>query len=120
LSEAFDGKELEWVLNDLGLTKDADARYFQIAITKIGLVEKADLNEEFFLASAPGKDIKTEEAYRNYLREEIQAYWDSQTGNQLQHTLYHELLEHTNIEFPEAFLKRWMQTEARPPRHRPR
>jgi trigger factor len=119
LSAALDEKEREWVLNDLGLPKEdlaAAEKYFRATITKVGLVEKADLNEEFFKAAAPGKDIKTEEEYRNNVRDEIQAHWDSQSGNQLQHTLYHVLLDNTKIEFPEAFLKRWMQTGGEKPK----
>jgi len=116
LSTSFDDREKDWVLNDLGLAKEDADKYFLMKLTKVGLVEKADLNEEFFQASAPGKELKTEEDFRNYLKGEIQAYWDGQTGNQLQHTLYHELLDHTNIEFPEAFLKRWMQTSGETPK----
>ena len=119
LSTALDEKEREWVLGDLGLPKEDPAaaeKYFRVTITKVGLVEKADLNEEFFQAAAPGKDIKTEEEYRNNVRDEIQAHWDSQSFNQLQHTLYHVLLDNTKIEFPEAFLKRWMQTGGEKPK----
>jgi trigger factor len=119
LSGAFDEKEREWILSDLGLPKEDEAaagKYFKVLITKVGLVEKANLNEEFFNTAYPGKELKTEEAFRAAIREEIQGYWDSQSGNQLQHTLYHELLEHTLIEFPEAFLKRWMQTGGEKPK----
>src|SRR5258708_1444141 len=119
LSAAFDEKEREWVLNDLGLSKDDPAaadKYFKAEITKVGLIEKAELNEEFFKTAYPTKELKTPEEFRNTIREEIQAYWDGQSGNQLQHTLYHEILDHTNIEFPEAFLKRWMQTEGEKPK----
>jgi trigger factor len=119
LSAALDEKEREWVLNDLGLSKDDPAaadKYFKAEITKVGLIEKADLNEEFFKTAYPNKELKTEEELRNTIREEIQAGWDSQSGNQLQHTLYHELLDHTNIEFPESFLKRWLQTGGEKPK----
>ena len=119
LSAALDQKEREWVLNDLGLSKDDPAaadKYFRATITKVGLIEKAELNEEFFKAAAPNKEIQTAEAFRDHVRDEIQAYWDTQAGNQLQHTLYHELLDHTNIEFPESFLKRWMQTGGEQPK----
>jgi len=119
LSTALDEKEREWVLNDLGLPKEDPAaaeKFFRATITKVGLVEKADLNEAFFQAAAPGRDIKTEEEYRNNVRDEIQAHWDSQSFNQLQHTLYHVLLDNTKIEFPEAFLKRWMQTGGEKPK----
>jgi trigger factor len=112
-SQAFDEKEREWVLNDLGLPKEDTAaadKYFRAEITKIGLVEKAELNETFFQTVYPARQISTVEAFRDVVKDEIQAYWDGQSRNQLQHSLYHLLLDHTKIEFPEDFLKRWMQT----------
>ena len=113
LAGAFDEKEREWVLSDLGLPKEDAAaadKYFNLLITKVGLIEKAGLNEEFFKTVYPDKELKTEDEFREAIRHEIQAYWDSQSANQLQHALYHVLLDQTHIEFPEAFLKRWMQT----------
>lgn len=112
LSKAFDEKEREWVLGDLGLDKEDTAapdKFFNMAITKVGLVEKADLNEAFFEAALPGKGIKTEAAFRDAVKADIQAYWDKQSSNHLQHELYHILLDHTQIDFPETFLKRWLQ-----------
>ncbi len=41
-------KKKEWILGDLGFDKhDAAAanKYFKMVITKVGLVEKAELNE---------------------------------------------------------------------------
>lgn len=112
LSKAFDEKEREWVLGDLGLDKHdtaAAGKFFNMLITKVGLVEKADLNEEFFEAALPGKGVKTEAEFRDAVKADIQAYWDKQSSNHLQHELYHVLLDHTRIEFPETFLKRWIQ-----------
>ena len=119
LSKAFDGKEREWILSDLGLDKEdatAAEKYFLVLITKVGLVEKSELNEEFFKTVYPSKELKTVEEFRNSIKEEIQSYWDAQSRSQLQHSIYHELLDHTNIEFPESFLKRWMQTSGEPPK----
>lgn len=112
-SQAFDEKERDWVINDLGLAKEDPAaadKYFRTTITKIGLVEKAELNEEFFKKVYPAKEITTLEGFRDAVKDEIQAYWDSQSRNQLQHSLYHVLLDHTKVDFPEDFLKRWMLT----------
>ena len=118
-SAAFDEKEREWVLNDLGLDK-ADAagagKYFKMEITKVGLIEKPELNEEFFNTAFPGRELKTEAEFRDAVKADIQAYWDNQSRNQLQHTLYHVLLDQTKIEFPEDFLKRWMQTGGEKPK----
>jgi trigger factor len=119
LSGAFDEKEREWVLGDLGLDKHdqtAAEKYFRVLITKVGLVEKATVNEEFFKTVYPNKELTNEHEFRAAIKEEIQAYWDSQSANQLQHAVYHELLDHTRIEFPEAFLKRWMQTGGEKPK----
>ena len=114
LDKAFDTKELEWMISDLGLDKEDAAssqKHFKILITKIGLLEKRELNEDFFKQLYPGQEIKTEEDFRKKIKEEIQAYWNSQSRNQLQHQAYHELLDHTIIHFPEGFLKKWMKTQ---------
>jgi trigger factor len=118
-SAAFDEKEREWVLGDLGIDKHDAAgadRYFKVAITKVGIIEKPELGEEFFKTAYPGKEITTEAEFRDAVKEDIQAYWDNQSRNQLQHNLYHILLDQTKIEFPEDFLKRWMQTGGEQPK----
>ena len=111
LKDAFPEKEREWILSDLGLDKeDASSieKHFKMTITKIGLVEKKELNEEFFNQVFPGKDLKTEEDFRKTLEEEIQKQWDAASHNQVQDQLYHTLTD-TPIEFPDAFLKRWIE-----------
>jgi len=122
LDKAFDTKELEWMISDLGLDKEnptSAQKHFKILITKIGLLEKRELNEDFFNQLYPGQEIKTEEDFRNKIKEEIQAYWNSQSRNQLQHQAYHELLDHTSIHFPEGFLKKWMKTQGDPAKDQP-
>ncbi len=119
LSQAFDEREKEWVLADLGFDKHDKAaadKYFNMVITKVGFVEKADLNEEFFKAAFPNKEIKSEEELKTAIREDIQSQWDRQSSNHLQHELYHVLLEHTKIEFPEPFLKKWLQRGGEQPK----
>jgi trigger factor len=112
LSKALEDDKLEAIVQDLGFEagdKDAGKKYFTLEIVKIGLVEKRELNEEFFKEIFPAKDIKTEEELRSTLKEEIQHYWDAQSRNQLQDQLYHYILDETKMEFPEPFLKRWLQ-----------
>jgi trigger factor len=72
------------------------------------LVEKKQLNEEFFNLVFPGKDLKTEEDFRKALEEEIQKQWDAASHNQVQDQLYHTLID-APLEFPESFLKRWLE-----------
>jgi len=113
LSKAFDDDKLEMFLQDLGFEKDdteAAKKYFNLDIVKIGLVEKRELDEDFFKEIYPGKEIKTEAGLREAIKEEIENYWKSQSRNQLQDQLYHYLLDETKMDFPVEFLKRWLQT----------
>jgi len=115
-SKAFEEKERDFILKDLGLEeKDAD-RFFNVLITKVGLIEKAEMTEEFFKTAYPNKEITNEEELRNAVKEDIQQYWDAQSRNQLSDQVYHQLLDHTSITFPESFLKRWMQNGGEKPK----
>jgi trigger factor len=115
LSKAFEDKERDFVMEDLGLDKtDAAAadKFFNLTITKIGFVEKAELNEEFFKGLYPDGNVTNEEEFRNAVKEEIQKYYDKQSSNQLQDQLYHQLIDDTQVSFPENFLKRWLEVGA--------
>jgi trigger factor len=114
LDKAFDDKELEVILSDLGLDKNDPAaaqKHFKIQITKIGLLEKKELNEEFFNQLYPNQEVKSEADFRNKIKEEIQAYWNNQAKNQIHDQVFHELTDHTAIQFPEGFLKKWVKTQ---------
>lgn len=111
IGDSFEAKEKEWVIGDLGLAEaeDANERSFRITITKIGFVEKRELNEEFFQQLFPGKNIAGEAEFKDAVKADIENYWASQTKNQVHDELFHFLVDHASIEFPEAFLKRWIQ-----------
>ena len=119
LKNAFDEKEREWIIGDLGLNKDdassAD-RHFKIEITKVGLMEKRELNEEFFNQLYPNQEVKTEDDFRNKIKEEIQAYWNGQATNQIHDQVFHQLVDHTEIKFPEGFLKKWVKSQGETPK----
>ena len=116
LSKAFEDKEKEAILADLGLTKDDGDKYFKLLITKVGLVEKAELNEEFFLSVYPNNEIKTEDEFRKAVKAEIEINFAQQARNQIYDQIYHYLVDHTKMEFPESFLKRWLQSGGEQPK----
>jgi trigger factor len=114
LIQAFDEKELDFIAGDLGLDKNDPAsvqKHFKIQITKIGLLEKRELNEEFFNQLYPNQEVKTEADFRNKIKEEIEAYWKNQARNQIHDQVFHYLSDHTEIKFPEGFLKKWLRTQ---------
>lgn len=114
LKNAFDEKERDRLKEHLGLNKEditAEEKHFKIGINKILLSEKRELNEEFYNQLYPSQDVKTIADFRNKVKEEIQSYWDAQARNQIHDQIYHELIDHTQITFPESFLKKWLKTQ---------
>lgn len=117
IKKAFEDKEAETILADLGLTKDDADKYFNLLITKVGLVEKAALDEELFKQVYPGNDnIKSEADLRNEIKAEIEKYYAQSARNQVQDQIYHYLVDHVNMELPENFLKRWLQNGGEKPK----
>lgn len=112
LNSAFDEKEREWIAGDLDLAKEDTAspdKYFKMTITKVGLVEKPEMNEEFFSQAFPVKEITNEEDFRKAAKETVEEQYKAQTQNQLHDQIYHQLVDGVHLEFPADFLKRWMQ-----------
>lgn len=112
LNEAFDDKEKEWLLKDLELDANnpADAdRTFEFTITKAALLIPAESDETFFEAAYPGRGLSNEEELRNAIKIDIESQYSSVSTNQLNDQIYHHLIDTTNIELPESFLKRWIK-----------
>lgn len=119
LNKAFEEKEREWVMGDLGLDKnnvEDTEKFFKMVITKVGLIEKSELNEEFFNTVYPGRNITTVDDFRSAVKDEISNYYKAQSSSQVQDQVYHQLVDHTQIDFPESFLKRWLQTGGEKPK----
>ena len=109
LKKAFEEKELDVILGDLGITKEQADTYFTLVVTKVGFVEKAALDETLFKASYPNQAIATEAEFRAAIKLDIEGYYEQQAKNQIHDQIYHHLIDHTKMEFPVAFLKRWLQ-----------
>jgi len=107
LSDAFDDEEIKVVLNDLGLDKENPenkALRLELNIIRIAFVENAPLDEAFFEKAFPKSDIKTEEAFRTRLKENIAFYYEGESKAQVQDQIYHFLLDEVNVELPDGFL----------------
>ena len=119
LNTAFEEKERDWITEDLGLSKEdtiSASKHFKIIISKIGLLEKRELDKEFFSQLYPDLELKTLEEFRDKIKGEIGAHWDSQSRNQIYDQAYHELLDHTEIKLPVSFLKKWIRTQSEKPK----
>ena len=118
LGEAFEEKEFGWVRDDLGQKENPHAAKLNLkmTITKIGLVEKRELNEEFFNQIFPERAIAAQAEFREAMRDDISKQWAQQARGQVQDEIYHFLLDHTDIAFPEDFLKRWIMQSSKEPK----
>ena len=109
LANAFEDKELDIIVGDLGISKNDGDKYFKLLITKVCFIEKAPLEEALYVATYPNDTIKTEEEFRAALKKDIEGHYESQAKNQIHDQIYHHLIDHTKMEFPTPFLKRWLQ-----------
>lgn len=116
LGKAFEAKEKEAILADLGLTDADTEKYFSLQITKVGLVEKAEMNAEFFASVYPNAAIATAEEFTAEVKKEMETYYDAQSRNQIHDQIYHHFVDHTPMDLPEGFLKRWLQTGGEKPK----
>jgi trigger factor len=117
LSTAFEDKEREWVQKDLGLDAAGFDKFFKATITKIGFVEKADLNETLYRKVFPNNEtMVTETEFRKAIEADIQKQWDNQARSQLFDQIYHYLIDSAQLSFPDPFLKRWMQNGGEKPK----
>ena len=82
---------------------------FRFTVTEILQYEKAALNEELF-KQLYGEDteVKTEEDFRNRIKEEIANNLVYSSDHKFAINTRDNLVEKTNLVLPEAFLKRWL------------
>lgn len=117
LGNAFSEGDAAYIGKDLGLKEDDAAtkdKTFRVSITKVGELEKKELNEEFFEQLHPGGEVKTEDELKAKTKDEIYRYWATQSRNQIHDQIFHSLVNNTNIDFPEAFLRKWLVSQNQP------
>lgn len=114
-SEAFDEKEKESFEKEFPAQENEDARY-TFLIEKIQLLEPASLDEDFFNAVYPEREITTEADFRNAIKLEIEPYYENQALNNIHDQIYHQLIDETKVELPENFLLRCLQEGGEKPK----
>ena len=107
LNEVFGDAYKDSIIQDLGLANDLN-KTMKISIEKIEKIEKAELGKYMYEKIYPGRDIDTDEKFKELLISEIQAYWDGHARNYLQNDIFERLVHETPITIPTEFLKRWM------------
>lgn len=116
LETAFSDKHLAAICSELGMQESQKNEQLRMQINKITHITLAEMNEAFFEKAYPGKEIKTEEGLKDAIRETIASHFAQQAKNQVYDQIYHLLVDHTPVSFPENFLKRWLQQGGEKPK----
>ena len=95
----------------LGITKvevEEMESDFSFTVSEISTLSPAEMNEEFFDKVFPAAEIKTEEAFRNQVREESEKAFVADSDHLFAHHMQEELVKAVNLELPDEFMKRWL------------
>ncbi len=81
---------------------------FRFTVESISRVEPAVMDEAFFKQAAPDRDIRTEEGFREFIREQVGKQYQADADKHFRNMVKEKLLEMTSLELPERFLKKWL------------
>ncbi|MFN8257905.1 MAG: trigger factor [Bacteroidales bacterium] len=82
---------------------------FTYTIKEITEYKKGDLNEELFEKVFPGEEVKTEETFREKIKENIKNQSIKDSDYRFLLDARNLLIDKIKIELPEEFLKRWLK-----------
>ncbi|HPQ22345.1 MAG TPA: hypothetical protein PK147_10865, partial [Saprospiraceae bacterium] len=80
---------------------------FELELKQIQEMKAPEVNEEF-LEKVFGKEVKNEAEAREFIKKEIEKYYTTQSNNYLDNSIYENILEKTQFELPQDFLKKWL------------
>lgn len=82
--------------------------HFIFRIEEIKHLEPAELNEEFFAKIFPEGDVKSEEEFRNRIKEDLEKGFAVDSERLFKRDITNKLIAENNISLPDSFLKRWI------------
>jgi trigger factor len=95
----------------LGIKEDIASKEnltFDFVIEDISHDDPANMDTEFFEKVYPGKDITTEELFREQVRNDASSSFVGETDKLFYHHVTDALLKEIPILLPDEFLKRWL------------
>ncbi len=95
----------------LGIKKEEKEKLesdYQFTVTEVSRIEPAEINKEFFDKVYPGKNVETEEDFRERLRGEAKEYFQKESDNFFVHEVMEKLTNDTEVKLPEEFVKRFL------------
>ena len=89
---------------------NADDPYtYELTVKRIGRIEPAELNEEFFKAAYPNGNITTEAQLTEEAKNVIAGQYKPDTERLFMNKAIETLLDNVNVELPDDFMKRYIK-----------
>jgi trigger factor len=82
---------------------------FEATIKEVTRIAPAELDQAFFDQTYGEGEVSSEEEAREKISEQIKGFYNSQAEALMSRDIQEKLLELNTMDFPEAFLKRWMK-----------
>ncbi len=95
----------------LGITKEQVEEIvsdFRFTLNEISTMSPAELNEELFEKVFPEAGIKTEDEFRNQVRNESEKAFVADSDHLFAHHMQEKMVEAVSITLPDEFMKRWL------------
>ncbi len=106
------------LMNVLGLSHD-DAHDFDaklnFSIEEITKTELAELDQDLFDKIFGAGLVKSEDEFKNRLKEDAEKQFASQSDQQLLNAVTESLIENTKFDLPAEFLKKWLAVSGEKP-----
>ena len=96
----------------LGISEEAVAELnskFEFTITDIKRMEMAEMNAELFGKLFQEGEVNSEEDLRNRVKTDMEQMFSKDADKLLTRNVFNTIMEKTNVDFPSAFLKRWIR-----------
>ncbi|MBR4911895.1 MAG: hypothetical protein IKZ54_03530 [Bacteroidales bacterium] len=105
-SDPFFARAFDLKVDDL---KEDDPYSYELTIKRIGRIEPAELNEEFFKVAYPNGNVTSEEALKEEAKNVLTEQYKPDTERLFMNKAIETLLDNVMIELPDDFMKRYIK-----------
>src|SRR5690606_8312740 len=91
-------------------TKDGNIQKLRLTANKVEKIVYPELNEEFFQKVTQKEEIKTEEDFRNSIKDELEKIYNENGERAMHNELISEVVKANDIDVPDAFVEAILQS----------
>jgi len=81
---------------------------FRLVVSEVKRTVPAELGEDLYKLIYPKDELKTEDDFRNKIKEEIEKMYTGESERKFMNDSIEKLIETADISLPEDFLKKWL------------